>query len=79
MGMTTDTPTKIKQSAELTQKMRDHQDKITELGAQRRKLLMELWESGVPQTTLAEANDVTTQSIYMELRKERESKRELIK
>tara|TARA_Y100000004_G_scaffold131128_1_gene147933 strand:+ start:203 stop:436 length:234 start_codon:yes stop_codon:yes gene_type:complete len=77
--MTTDTPTKIKQSAELTQKMRDHQDKITELGAQRRKLLMELWESGVPQTTLAEANDVTTQSIYMELRKERESKRELIK
>ena len=79
MGMNTDTPTKIKRSAELTQKMRQHQDKITELGAERRKLLMELWQEGVPQTTLAQANDVTTQSIYIELRKEREARRELIK
>ena len=76
--MTTGNPTKIKQSAKMTQEMREHQEAITRLGEQRRKLWLELWESGISQTTLAQANDVTPQSIYMEIRKERERKRELI-
>lgn len=69
--MNTDTLTRIDESGVLTERMRFHQAEITELGKQRRKLWYDLWTSGISQARIAEMNGVTTQCVYMEIKRQK--------
>ena len=70
--MTTITDTDLlAQTVTMTGDMRRNADWIAELGQARRERWQELFEHGVAQGTIARACDVTTQTVYMEIRRSR--------
>ena len=70
--MTTITDTDLlAQTVTMTGDMRRNFDWIAELGQARRERWQELFEHGVAQGTIARACDVTTQTVYMEIRRSR--------
>lgn len=58
----------------LTKEMRKHSAEINRLAKQRRELWHELNQKGISQNSLAQSSNVTTQVVYMEIRKHKESK-----
>jgi len=58
----------------LTKEMRKHSAEINRLAKQRRGLWHDLNNKGISQNSLAQSSGVTTQVVYMEIRKYRESK-----
>ncbi len=61
----------LAQTVTMTGDMRRNADWIAELGQARRERWQELFENGVAQSTIAKACDVTTQTVYMEIRRSR--------
>ncbi len=68
--MTVDQQTR---AADLTAAMRRHLDEVTSLGKERRRLWHEANRSGITQDVLAAAAGVTKQTVYMEIRRYRET------
>ena len=63
----------LAQTVTMTGDMRRNADWIAELGQARRERWQELFENGVAQGEIARACDVTTQTVYMEIRRSRAS------
>ena len=61
----------LAQTVTMTGDMRRNADWIAELGQARRERWQELFDSGVEQGEIARACDVTTQTVYMEIRRSR--------
>ncbi len=62
----------LDQTVQMTNDMRRNAGWIAELGQARRERWRELFDSGVAQQTIAKACDVTTQTVYMEIRRTRD-------
>tara|TARA_R110000803_G_scaffold46934_1_gene98329 strand:+ start:181 stop:399 length:219 start_codon:yes stop_codon:yes gene_type:complete len=62
-----------KLGADLTSQMKDRLREVGELSAERRAVWHEANLSGVTQQVLADASGVVLQTVYWEIRKQRES------
>lgn len=57
----------LTEANELTQEMRRLETRIKEINCQRRGLIRQCWDEGMTQRTIAQALNVTTQTVWNEI------------